>query len=470
MSQGDQAPFLLFLCHPLSGHVTPILRIASGLRQRGWADIAFLSSAFFCARIEAAGLEFIGFSPDADADDTTLFDKSAPPPPVLSIIDSHHQTIARLPAQWECVKSALSMLHARDPARRVIIITEAFFYGVISLKRGALPPHGVPVPQTICVSILAPAIRSLDLPPSFGSPHPFDPSSQGRARNAALWKAWEEQAQPVTDLLNRKLLEAGATQGLGANEVFMSGANYTCHDIILQVGLREFEYARVDFPAGFKFIGVLPPPPSSTTTAIGRSDVVAALFAELTTNAELDEKDAGRCKVVVVAQGTVETDPSELIIPTLELLSSENVVTVAILGARGASLPSAWPVPPNATVVDYLSYDAVLPFADVWVHNGGYGAVMHGISHGVPMIVAGEGQDKLDNGKRVAWCGLGIDLACAKPEADKLATALKEVLAEKKYKEIAKRIQAAANKMDTVGLVEEEILKLAKSCFNQLPL
>ncbi len=185
------------------------------------------------------------------------------------------------------------------------------------------------------------------------------------------------------------------------------------------------------------------------------------------TNSNLRSANPARKKVVVVAQGTVETDPTALIVPTMQVLANfpDKFMVIAILGSRGARLPATIAVPPNARVADYLSYDAVLPHADLWVHNGGYGAITHGIAHGVPMVIAGEGQDKAENARRAAYCGLGVDLACARPTQGDVGFAIDMVLLSDnsgRFREVAARMHRAAQEMDCFGLIEDEILKLVE--------
>ncbi len=52
-----ERPFLLFLSHPLTGHLTPTIRVAESLRSRGW-QVFFLGPTAHRARIENAGAEF----------------------------------------------------------------------------------------------------------------------------------------------------------------------------------------------------------------------------------------------------------------------------------------------------------------------------------------------------------------------------------------------------------------------------
>ena len=478
-------PILLFCCHPLTGHVTPVLRIAASLhQQRGWR-VAFLSSAFFRARIEAAGLQFLPLVGSVEhMDDDALFDRS--PRAVLegvdaaavasaddaggddddddddddenklpqSVTDSRHQTLFALPGEWASLQAAIATLAAASPGERILVVSEAFFYGSMPLKSHLaatttlLPPAVLPV--SLCVSITAPAIRSVDLPP-FGNLAPFDQTPEGRERSRALWDAWTARVAPLTAVFQEKLAQTGVRDAtwdeLTSSAIFMAGSNYLCHDAIAQTGVPSFEFPRSDMPAGFRIVGVAPPVvPAAPPPFPWWDDVVRA-------------RQQGR-KVVVVAQGTVETEPTELILPTMRLLASApDVLTVAILGVRGASL-STTALFHNSRVADYLSYDAILPYASLWVHNGGYGATMHGIAHGVPMVLAGDTQDKPENGKRVAYCGVGVDLATARPTDAALEAAIREVLGNPAYAAKAKAMQAEAQGMDCVGNVEEMILQL----------
>lgn len=443
-------PVLLFCCHPLTGHVTPVLRIAAGLQQRGWR-VAFLSSAFFRVRIEAAGLRFLPLVDDArDLDDDSLFDRAPtakqgfPADSGLpqSVTDSRHQALFALPGEWASLQTAVATLSADGP---VFVVSEAFFYGAMPLRqhRASLPSV---VPRTVCLSITAPAIRSVDLPP-FGHPAPFDPTPDGRVRLAALWDAWTDQVRPLSRVWQDKLREVGAPDD---DVVFMGGANYVCHDAIAQVGVPSFAFPRSDMPAGFRMVGVVPPVvPSQPPPLPWWEDVVTA-------------RERGR-RVVVVAQGTVETEPAELILPTLHLLGARSdVLTVAILGVCGATLTGASanrPLPANSRVADYLAYDAVLPYAALWVHNGGYGATMHGLAHGVPMVLAGDTQDKPESAKRVQWCGVGLDLQTARPAEAALRAAIDTVLDDPTYARTVRALQAEAASMDCIGNVEAMILE-----------
>lgn len=308
---------------------------------------------------------------------------------------------------------------------------------------------------TVGLSVTVPFVRSEDVPPFFvdGAAELGDVSAAGRARNGKAWERWEECAAGLKAKMERKLVEAGvAEERAKMDGPFLSGQNYVGHDLILQLGVPGLFHPRADWPEQFRWLGVLP---SAEEPAGGWANL-PAWWAEVT-----EARTAGK-KVVVVAQGTVEVDPNDLIVPTMRAMASRlgDVLVVAILGRKGAVLPAEVDVPANARVTDYLHYDAVLPHASAWVHNGGYGALQHGIAHGVPMVVTGEGQDKLENAKRIAWSGAGVNLGAVAPEVEKVRTAVTAVLDDEGFKRRIEGLQRESDELSCFDSAEKEFLKL----------
>lgn len=92
----------------------------------------------------------------------------------------------------------------------------------------------------------------------------------------------------------------------------------------------------------------------------------------------------GSRKVVLVTQGTVANHDFGLLVrPTLEALAAErDLLVVATAGGRPVdAIPD--PMPDNARVVSYLSFEWILPRTDVFVTNGGYGSVNQAMSLGL---------------------------------------------------------------------------------------
>lgn len=74
---------------------------------------------------------------------------------------------------------------------------------------------------------------------------------------------------------------------------------------------------------------------------------------------------------------------------------------------------------------------------DVLVNNGGYGAVMTALSYGVPMVVAGTGQDKINTNNLVQWSGVGINLGTRTPQVSAICEAVGKVLGDASFRNSA---------------------------------
>ena len=85
----------------------------------------------------------------------------------------------------------------------------------------------------------------------------------------------------------------------------------------------------------------------------------------------------------------------------------------------------------------------MLPLVDVVVSNGGYGGVQQALAHGIPLVVAGRTEDKVEVTARVGWSGAGIDLRTHRPSPDAVGDAVRTVLADRAYSARARRLADA---------------------------
>ena len=178
-------------------------------------------------------------------------------------------------------------------------------------------------------------------------------------------------------------------------------------DAYLQLTVPSFEFPR-DFPPSVHFVGRPPIIPNQAPLPPWAH--------------ELD----GSRKVVLVTQGTVANhDFGLLIAPTLAALANEpDLLVVVTAGGRPVdAIPG--PIPANARLASYLPFEWILPKADVLVTNGGYGSVNQAMSFGIPLVTAGLTEDKADVNARVAWSGVGINLATNEPTPQALREAVR---------------------------------------------
>src|SRR4030081_2906312 len=219
----------------------------------------------------------------------------------------------------------------------------------------------------------------------------------------------------------------------------------------MQLTAPSFEFPR-DIPPSVHFIGALPITPNQAPLPPWANDL-----------------DGSR-KIVLVTQGTVANhDFSLLVGPTLAALANEpDLLVVATAGGRPIdAIPG--PIPGNARLASYLPFEWVLPKADVFVTNGGYGSVNQAMSFGIPLVTAGLTEDKADVNARVAWSGVGINLATNEPTPQALREAVRTVLDKPDYRSHAASMSHQFDGIDT----RSEILRIVNQvshAFNEVDL
>ena len=125
--------------------------------------------------------------------------------------------------------------------------------------------------------------------------------------------------------------------------------------------------------------------------------------------AEEVEPPPGDDPLVLVAPSTSQDRRQRLLRATLEGLADLPVRVLAATNRRGQSLPDV-AVPPNARVVDWLSYARTMPSCDVVVCHGGHGTVVRALSSGCAVVACPAAGDMNENAARVDWTGAGVRL------------------------------------------------------------
>jgi hypothetical protein len=175
----------------------------------------------------------------------------------------------------------------------------------------------------------------------------------GRLRNRALYGLFDRVLfRDVHAHYNR----VRARAGLPASPAGVFNDAVSPH-LYLQGTVASFEYPRSDLPPQIHFIGPFLPGPSP----------------DFTPPAWWDELRAAEWPVVHVTQGTITTDPSQLLIPTLQALAGQEVLVVATTGGQPADTIPLTPLPANVRLAPFIPYFHLLPQVDVMVTNGGYG-------------------------------------------------------------------------------------------------
>ena len=109
-------------------------------------------------------------------------------------------------------------------------------------------------------------------------------------------------------------------------------------------------------------------------------------------------------------------------------------------------------------MIDYLPYDAILPYTSVFVMNAGYGGFLHGITNGVPMVLGGETEDKPEIAMRGEWSGVAVNLRTGRPTPAQVLEGVEEVLADARFKQRVEEVRRENERMKVFDVVEREIM------------
>jgi UDP:flavonoid glycosyltransferase YjiC (YdhE family) len=375
--------------------------------------VRMLTGSRFADLVEAAGMEHISLPAEADYDDRNLAEEFKDGAHLTGIrrlqFDVTQNFVAVMPHQYRGIREQL----LREPADAVL--GETAFTGVIPLllERDRARP-----PVLIC-GVLPLTMSSRDTAP-FGMGLQPSSSGFGRLRNRALnrlvargvFRRAQRIAQAHLVDLGTKPLPVFVLDGL------------SLADRMLQLTGAGFEYPRSDLPIPVEFVGpVLPSAVAAFEPPEWWSDL-----------------DGGR-PVVHVTQGTIANgDLDRLIGPTLRALADRDLLVVATTGDEQSAAQLRKTAPANARVAAFLPYDQLLAKVDVMITNGGYGGVQFALANGVPLVVAGDTEDKPEIAARVAWAGVGVNLRTGSPSSDAVGDAVDRVLRESGFRAAAARM------------------------------
>ncbi|HEY5787051.1 MAG TPA: nucleotide disphospho-sugar-binding domain-containing protein [Microlunatus sp.] len=268
---------------------------------------------------------------------------------------------------------------------------------------------------------------------------------EGRRRNRVTTRILRELIwEPAIERLGAIRCELGLVQsGRSVLEEAMSP------HLHLQACVPEFEYPRHDLPAQVRFVGALRPEPLA-----GRQ--LPPWWAEFLS----DDRSA-----VLVSQGTLRPDLSELVLPTIAALAGTGHQVVVTTGAGSmADLRAGLGhgVPDWLRVARWIPYEDVLPHVDAFVTNGGYTGVTLALAHGVPLVQVGSSEEKAEIGARIAWSKVGVRLRW-RPTRWRLRREVRRALDDPDIRAAVDGMQASLARHDAAGEAAAALEELART-------
>jgi MGT family glycosyltransferase len=415
------------------GHVLPLLAVSQLLVSRGHEVVVYTGS-LFRERVEATGARFVAFRPEIDVDYRQLDERfperrKLTPGPAQFCFGLKHIFADAIPHQ------AAGIRDIRREFPFDAIITDTMFCGTFPLLLGPPEKRG----PIVALGITALALSSADTA-FFGTALPPSVTPADRARNAAMNSHLQQAIFGSAQQYFNDILVKNGSRPLPA---FLFDSMITLPDLYLQLTAKAFEYPRGKMPDSIRFVGPLLPPPSTGFRPPAWWD-------------DVDKSGS----IVLVTQGTLANDDlGQLVGPTLTALANEELTVIASTGGPPVeSIPVA--LPPNAKAATFLPFDRLLPKVSVMVTNGGYGAVNHALSLGVPLVVAGDSEEKPEIAARVAWAGAGINLGTGRPSASQIGEAVRAVLTQPHYRQRAQELRTAFarhNARDEIAQLVEDL-------------
>jgi UDP:flavonoid glycosyltransferase YjiC (YdhE family) len=311
-----------------------------------------------------------------------------------------------------------------------VVVGDDMIFGLLPMLLG---PRASRPPVVLCGTSILHSTRDDGAPHFLGLP-PARTQAK-RDEYAAIAREYDRVLnEPVARRLNGIL----ARFGVGPLSMGLFDSVVELADAYLQLTVPSFEFPR-KLPPSVHFVG---------TPAIIPNQAPLPPWA-----GDLD----GARKTILVTQGTVANhDFGLLVAPALAALADEpDLLVVVTTGGRPVdAIPGS--IPPNARLASYLPFEWMLRRTNVFVTNGGYGSVNQAMSFGIPIVSAGLTEDKADVNARIAWSGVGINLATNEPAPQTLREAVRAVLDQSSYRVRAASMANEFAKLDT----RSEILRI----------
>jgi UDP:flavonoid glycosyltransferase YjiC (YdhE family) len=419
----------LFITNPSVGHMYPMYPIASELVKSGHI-VKWISGWAFKEKVEKTGAEYIQMHPKYDRGTTDLYEFF----PELKKLKG----IAMVKFYWKYwifspvpyyIKQIENLL---QDYKADAIIGETFRSCAVFVTERGGPPFAM-------INVFPLIYPSKDVPPQGIGMLPgqsFISKIKESILRFVLYKIVYRSNQNYCNHIRSDL-------GLPKYKRFALLELWERPEVVCQPTVPFLEFPRTKLPPNVHFIGpiLIKPDP----------DFVPPPW--------WDKIISGNKKVILINQGTIAKTIDNLIKPSIETLKNENVIVIAV-PVKKNQLNN---LPPNTFVSEFIPFGNLLPHVDLVITNGGYGGVQNALAHGIPLIIAGQTEDKMEVSARVEYAQVGIDLKTSNPSPDNILQAVHEVFSNPLYRKNAENYQSESKKYNApqmaVSLLEKMVRK-----------
>ncbi|MBD0256787.1 MAG: glycosyltransferase family 1 protein [Cytophagales bacterium] len=410
MKESLQGKKILFTTLPADGHFNPLTGLAKYLQAAG-ADVRWYTSPLFKGKLEKLNIRHYPFWEALDTNGQNLDEhfpgrKSIADPVEKLNLDMINGLVNRSPEYYADIRTI------RDAFPFDLVVADSLFPAIPFVKR----KMGVPV---VAVGVVPLAENSVDLAP-YGMARVPAADEEQRTQYATLRDfAQNVLFKPSIDAFDAMLGKYGMEVPKSVPfDLLIKEA-----DLYLQIGTPGFEYPRTDLGDNVRFVGALLPYAQGPEPPVW-----------------FEERLREYQKIVLVTQGTVEKDVRKMLEPTLTAFRHTDVLVVASTGGSGTEELRSRYGAENVIIEDFIPFDRVMPYASVFVTNGGYGGTLLSIKNRLPLVAAGVHEGKNEVCARIGYFGIGIDLGTETPTPEAIRDGVETVLADVTYRENITRL------------------------------
>jgi UDP:flavonoid glycosyltransferase YjiC (YdhE family) len=383
-----------------AGHVFPIMALGRALADRGHA-VSVETYRRWQPDVEREGFRFMAAPEfEGDADDERFY---------LAPFKAVRRAV---PVSQEHIRAARADVVVSD----ILTLAPALAAELEGVPFGTLVPHIDP------------------------RPHPGHPPYSLGAEfprtwvGHAIWRPFERLVVRGGEMGRDELNETRRLVGLSAQAHIHNGIS---EQLAIIASFPQLEYPRSSWGPNTHVVGPLEWEPPTEPVTLPDSDPSWPL--------------------VLAAPSTAQDPDGRLLSAAADGLGN---LPIRLLITTNRRPPvGGLRVPPNAKVVDWLSYSQVMPHADVVVCHGGHGTLVRALSSGaVPVIWPAYG-DMAENAARASWAGAAVRLPRRFLRPRTLRLAVERALNEPSFAARSAELAAWSRAHDPAGdaarLVEE---------------